>query len=85
MAVALEPLSAGAVLDLPDGPVTALEDIPAGHKIALRDIAENENIIKYGFPIGHAVKPIPMGSHVHIHNLKTNLSETLTYTWNPAP
>ena len=41
VAVALEPLSAGAVLDLPEGPVTALEDIPAGHKIALRDIAEN--------------------------------------------
>ena len=85
VAVALEPLAAGRVLDLPEGPVTVVEEIPAGHKIALRDISETENIIKYGYPIGHATKPIPKGSHVHIHNLKTNLSETLSYTWNPAP
>lgn len=85
VAVALEPLSAGAALELPGLSVTAAEDIPAGHKIALRDIAEGENIIKYGFPIGHAVQPIARGSHVHIHNLKTNLSETLSYTWQPAP
>ena len=85
VAVALEPLAKGSVLTLPEGGVTALEDIPAGHKIALRDIPEGENIIKYGFPIGHATRPIPRGSHVHIQNLKTNLSETLTYTWQPAP
>ncbi|MBQ8072221.1 MAG: altronate dehydratase [Clostridia bacterium] len=85
VAVALEPLAKGSVLTLPEGEVTALEDIPAGHKIALRDIPEGENIIKYGFPIGHATRPIPRGSHVHIQNLKTNLSETLTYTWQPAP
>ncbi|MCR4876424.1 MAG: altronate dehydratase family protein [Clostridiales bacterium] len=85
VAVALEPLEAGAVLALPEGSVTALEPIPAGHKIALKDLAEGDNIIKYGFPIGHATRPIPQGSHVHIQNLKTNLSETLSYTWQPAP
>ena len=85
VAVALEPLAAGAAVSLPGLSVTALEDIPAGHKIALQDIAEGENIIKYGFPIGHAVRPIPAGSHVHIQNLKTNLSETLSYTWQPSP
>ena len=85
VAVALEPLAAGSEVSLPGLSLSALEEIPAGHKIALRDIAEGENIIKYGFPIGHAVKPIPKGSHVHIQNLKTNLSETLSYTWQPAP
>ena len=85
VAVALSPVSAGTELSVPGLRVTALEDIPAGHKIALRPIAEGENVIKYGFPIGHAVLPIPAGSHVHIHNLKTNLSETLSYAWNPAP
>ena len=85
VAVALEPLSSGIMLSLPEGNVTVREDIPAGHKIALSDIAEGENIIKYGFPIGHALKPIPRGAHVHIQNLKTNLSDALSYSWDPAP
>jgi len=86
VAVALEPIPAGTAVS-PDGSlsVRALSDIPAGHKIALCDLSEGENIIKYGFPIGHATQVIPAGSHVHIHNIKTNLSETLTYQWNPAP
>ena len=46
VAVALEPLAAGTVLSLPEGNVAAVEEIPAGHKIALCDIAEGENIIK---------------------------------------
>ena len=54
-----------------------------GHKYALRDIAEGENIVKYGFPIGHAVQPIKKGEHVHTHNMKTNLSGKLTYSYNP--
>ena len=85
VAVALEPLRAGTVLDLDGSQVTAAEDVPAGHKIALQDIQEGENIIKYGFPIGHATMGIARGSHVHIQNLKTNLSETLEYTWQPTP
>ena len=85
VAVALEPLDAGAEVNLPGLELRTAEAIPAGHKIALRDIAEGENVIKYGFPIGHATRAIPKGSHVHIQNLKTNLSETLDYTWNPAP
>jgi len=85
VAVALEPLAAGAVVQVGGADVKLLENIPAGHKFALKDLAEGENVIKYGFPIGHATKPIPRGSHVHIQNLRTNLSETLSYTWNPAP
>ena len=63
--------------------ITALSDIPAGHKIAVKPIALNENIIKYGFPIGHAKEPIIVGSHVHSHNVKSNLGDLLEYTYEP--
>ena len=52
-----------------------------GHKYALRDIAAGEDIIKYGSPIGHATCHIPKGAHVHTHNVKTNLSGNLEYTY----
>lgn len=58
-----------------------LED---GHKYALKDIKEGENIIKYGNPIGHATCDIQKGEHVHTHNTKTNLSGNLEYTYNPC-
>lgn len=58
-----------------------LED---GHKYALRDIKEGENIIKYGNPIGHATCDIKKGAHVHTHNTKTNLSGNLEYTYKPC-
>ena len=48
------------------------DPIPLGHKFALRDIRNGESIIKYGENIGHAVTDIPKGSHVHVHNVKTN-------------
>ena len=81
VAVALQPLKAGEeALG-----VTLREDIPAGHKFALCDIAENENVVKYGFPIGHATQPILAGSWVHTHNVKTNLSGLLEYGYHPHP
>ena len=57
-----------------------LED---GHKYALRDIRQGENIIKYGNPIGHAICDIKKGEHVHTHNVKTNLSGNLEYSYEP--
>ena len=57
-----------------------LED---GHKYALRDIKCGEDIIKYGNPIGHATCDIKQGEHVHTHNVKTNLSGNLEYTYEP--
>ena len=58
-----------------------LED---GHKYALCDIKAGENIIKYGNPIGHAIVDIAKGEHVHNHNIKTNLSGNLEYTYEPT-
>ena len=57
-----------------------LED---GHKYAARDIKCGEDIIKYGNPIGHATADIKKGEHVHTHNVKTNLSGNLEYTYDP--
>ena len=53
-----------------------------GHKYALSDISVGENIIKYGSPIGHATTDIKKGEHVHTHNIKTNLSGNLEYTYD---
>lgn len=52
-----------------------------GHKYALTQIKKGENVIKYGYPIGHATCDINAGEHVHTHNLKTNLSSNLEYTY----
>ncbi|HYE82322.1 MAG TPA: altronate dehydratase family protein [Clostridia bacterium] len=60
------------------------ENIDRGHKIAVKDMAEGEDIIKYGFPIGHAVKPILAGEYIHTHNIKTNLKGLLDYSYLPA-
>lgn len=58
-------------------------DLNTGHKIALCDIKKGENVIKYGYPIGHATEDIKAGDSVHTHNIKTNLSELLEYTYEP--
>ncbi|MBR3686813.1 MAG: altronate dehydratase [Clostridia bacterium] len=55
-----------------------------GHKYALCDIKSGENVIKYGQPIGHATEEIKAGDHVHTHNVKTNLSGKLEYTYEKS-
>ena len=62
-----------------DNVEVSLED---GHKYAARDIKAGEDVIKYGNPIGHATEDIKKGEHVHTHNLKTNLSGNLEYTYD---
>ncbi len=66
-----------------DNVAVMLEGEKSGHKIALTDIKEGENVIKYGYPIGHATVDIKKGEHVHTHNIKTNLSGVLDYTYEP--
>ena len=94
VAVALQPLSRGARVRPEDYAPTApgkasrgfllREDIPAGHKFALRDIPKGTCVIKYGESIGIAAQDIPQGAHVHTHNLKTALDGVLTYAYHPA-
>lgn len=83
VAVALMALEAGKELDVEGQKVVLTTDVPAGHKFALKDIACGEAVIKYGFPIGQASCDIRMGSHVHVHNVKTLLSSELTYEHHP--
>ncbi len=84
VAVALSQLTAGTVLDVEGESITLANDIPAGHKFALCDIAENAGVIKYGFPIGYATCDIAKGAHVHTHDLHTLLSGELEYKHTPT-
>ena len=51
--------------------MTARQDIPIGHKIALKDMKAGETVIKYGVDIGKVVKDMKAGEHAHVHNIKT--------------
>ena len=81
--VAIQPQSAGAVITVDGKNITVLEDVPAGHKIAIKDLAEGENVIKYGFPIGHAREAKKAGSWMNENNIKTNLAGLLSYEYHP--
>jgi len=75
--VVVEGLTAGTDMlcvvthDNTDFRLTARHDIPIGHKVALKDLAEGETVIKYGEEIGKMVAPAKRGEHVHTHNCKT--------------
>ncbi len=64
--------------------ITALEEIPAGHKMAICDIPAGEEVIKYGYRIGNAKENIRAGAWVHTHNLKTALGDLLEYQYEPV-
>jgi (2R)-sulfolactate sulfo-lyase subunit alpha len=51
--------------------VRARSEIPIGHKLAIRELAANDTVLKYGVDIGRAVAPIKVGEHAHVHNIKT--------------
>ncbi len=82
VAVCIEPLNEADTIQVGNYSFKSVNSIPVGHKIALRDIGPNEDVIKYGAPIGHAINKITAGEHVHTHNLKTNLSGNLVYSFN---
>mgnify|MGYP000072076393 CR=1 FL=1 len=78
-------LHKGTLVEVDGLAVTALEDIPQGHKMAVKPIKNGENVIKYGFPIGHATADAAPGTWMHTHNVHTNLSGEVEYSYNPAP
>ena len=83
VAVAIVNLPAGESLSVDGIDITLNEDVPAGHKFALKDFAEGEDIIKYGYPIGHAKMAKRQGDWMNENNIKTNLAGLLEYTYNP--
>lgn len=82
--VALKELAPGERVMAGDEAVTACETIPAGHKMAIRDIAAGAEVIKYGFRIGNAKEEIKAGQWVHVHNVGTALGDLLEYTYEPV-
>ena len=84
VAVAILPLKAGETITVDGQNITLNEDIPPGHKFALKDLDEGENVIKYGYPIGHTRKAQKQGDWMNENNIKTNLSGLLEYTYNPV-
>jgi altronate hydrolase len=81
VAVALRDLRSGEELSLDGMTLKVREDIPQGHKIVLQDIGTGEGVLKYGLPIGAASRSLQAGSWVHVHNLRTLLTEDPVYTW----
>lgn len=83
VAVAVENISAGETVHAGVEEITALQDIPAGHKIALTFIKKGEKVIKYGNPIGISLSDIEKGAHIHTHNIRTGLGDLLNYSYHP--
>ena len=83
VAVAIAALKAGEQIAIAGECINVTEDIPAGHKIALKDFAEGENIVKYGYPIGHLLSAVEEGGLIDDKNLKTNLDGLLEYSYTP--
>lgn len=78
-----EDMVAVAVQDISPGPATGriqstdeqvelevVDEVPLGHKVALRDLPAGEQVLKYGVVIGVTTEDVPAGRHVHVHNLK---------------
>ena len=83
--VATEALAAGREVAVEGERIVLREDVPAGHKVAVRALEAGEAVVKYGFPIGVATEAVPAGGWVHSHNLRTGLSGTLDYRYEPVP
>jgi altronate hydrolase len=84
VAVALQPLSAGDRIEINGDVIVIQTDVPAGHKFLLTDLHQDENVVKYGYPIGHLRADQKKGELVDHHHIQTNLSGLLDYTYNPV-
>jgi altronate dehydratase len=69
-------IRAGETVMVEGRSVTMPADVPLGHKLARRDIASGEKIVKYGAPIGSATRAIRAGDHAHVHNIKSDYTPT---------
>ena len=82
--VCLQPKKKGDIIEIDGLKVVVSQDTPAGHKVLIKDAPKGTDIIKYGYPIGHAKEDLKAGDWVNENNLKTNLSGTLEYAYNPV-
>ena len=82
--VAITDLKAGEIISDEGADVVLKEDVPAGHKVTLKNLTEGENVIKYGYPIGHVRQDVEAGKWINENQIQTNLSGLLEYTYNPV-
>jgi len=66
-----EEIEAVTLEGVPVATIKLIEDVPLGHKVAMRDMPENHHVQEYGRAIGYASQPIQCGEHVHVHNIKS--------------
>ena len=82
--VALKAIPAGEKISVSTGggslEIAALEEIPAGHKMAVCDIPEGGEVIKYGYRIGNTKEAVKAGAWIHTHNIRTALGDLLEYS-----
>jgi altronate hydrolase len=82
--VCLRKINKGETIIVGDKEINVLQDTPMGHKLLIVDTPAKKDIIKYGFPIGHAIENLKAGQWVNETNIKTNLAGKLNYTYNPV-
>ena len=83
VAVAIHDVEAGGCFDIDGMQICPLARIPAGHKVALRNMSEGEDVVKYGFPIGYLLQDVPQGGMIDHNNLMTNLKGIMEYSYEP--
>ncbi len=84
VAVAIVDLPAGEQIIVDGANIVLNQAVPAGHKFALKDFAQGEDVIKYGYPIGHTAAAASQGDWMNEDNIKTNLEGLLDYTYSPV-
>ena len=83
VAVALRDLARGEEVEIGSTTIALLDSIARGHKLAIRNIRAGEPVRRYGWPIGRATADIPVGAHVHTHNVQTLLAGLDSYRFEP--
>lgn len=84
VAVALRKIEAGSEIAVNGDRLVTLDEIPFGHKVAVRDLLQGQPVLRYGYPIGLALSDIQKGQWVHSHNLGTALSGLIDYEYKPS-
>lgn len=84
VAVVLKNMKSSQIVKCNDKKISLKDNIPYGHKFALKTIEKGNILVKYGSPIGHAKKNIYPGEHVHVHNVATNLQTFDKYSYEPT-
>ncbi|MBE6186012.1 MAG: altronate dehydratase [Rikenellaceae bacterium] len=76
-------LTAGDVVEVDGQRVVVQQEVARGHKVALVDMGAGQQVVKYGYPIGHLTQAVKAGEWIHTHNLESDLCDNLEYTYTP--